>query len=220
MESSTPREFVAGIGLLVDPVRRRLYDFVAEQVDPVAREEAAMGAKTSRTLAAYHLDKLAEAGLLEISYSRHNGRTGPGSGRPAKRYTRAQRETSASFPPRNYSLLAQILADAADTSDETRAALANAAAQQGETLGAQAGDLPAALTAAGYEPSSTDDGDIILRNCPFHQVMQQHTQLVCNLNHAFIEGALVGAGSDPARAELSPCDGRCCVVIHPEKLPR
>lgn len=222
MDADKTQGDVSALGLLADPARRRLYDFVVEQRSPVTREDAAAAAGTSRNLAAYHLDKLAEAGLLDISYARRPGRTGPGSGRPAKRYTRSTRELTVSFPPRNYSLLAHILADAADTAEAgpVRASLTHAAEHAGRALGEQAQDLPTALTAAGYEPADTDAGDVILRNCPFHSIVQDHTELVCALNHAVIRGTLAGTGDDPDRAELDPCDGRCCVIIRPATDPR
>lgn len=210
--------FLAEFGMLADPIRRKLYDVVSNQDAPVSRESAAKAAGISRTLAAYHLDKLAEIGLLDISYARRDGRTGPGAGRPAKRYTRSQREISVSLPPRNYNLLARILADAvaADTSGSIRTTLTKVAEREGVTVGTQTSDLMAALTATGYEPVIAESGDIILRNCPFHQVVQQHAALVCELNCAFIHGTLAGAGADPARAELSPRLGRCCMTIHAE----
>lgn len=230
MDTDRATEDVAGLGLLTDPARRSLYDFVAEQRSAVTREEAAAATGISRYLAAYHLDKLADAGLLDVSYARKAGRTGPGSGRPAKQYTRSARELAVSFPPRNYSLLAHILADAADdaaSADEAaganiagapnpvRLSLAHAAEHAGRRLGEQAADLTTALTAAGYEPAETDTGTVILNNCPFHAIVEDHTDLVCSLNHAVIRGTLTGTGDDPDRAELDPCDGRCCVTIAP-----
>jgi predicted ArsR family transcriptional regulator len=218
METGASRGDLAELGLLADAARRKLYEFLTEQHDPVTRDEAAAAIGISRTLAAYHLDRLAQGGLLDVSYARTSGRTGPGSGRPSKRYARAQREIAVSLPPRNYSLLAHILTDAADAADSValRAALTAAAEQSGRTLGSQSSDLPAALSTAGYEPVTAVNGDIVLRNCPFHSVVQDHQDLVCTLNSAFIRGALAGAGDEPDRAELAPCEGRCCVVVHPE----
>ena len=69
---------------LDDPVRRSLYLYVTRQADPVSRDAAAEGTGASRENAAFHLDKLVEAGLLEASYMRLGGRTGPGAGRPSK----------------------------------------------------------------------------------------------------------------------------------------
>ncbi|MGN8025566.1 helix-turn-helix transcriptional regulator [Microbacterium sp. 22242] len=222
MNAPTPRGDLGDVGLLADQMRRRLYDFVSAQPHPVTREAAADATGISRTLAAYHLDKLAHAGLLTVSRARVNGRTGPGAGRPAKHYARSPRELTVTLPPRNYSLLAQILATAADadSSERFRAALTAAAETEGRALGQAGSDIPSALSAAGYEPEVTADDDLILRNCPFHSVMADHRGLVCTLNRAFIGGALEGSGDDPARAELAPGDGRCCVIVHPEPVGR
>src|SRR5215218_6815979 len=104
---------VAAVGLLDDPVRRRLYDHVAMSGRPVGRDEAAKAAGIARTLAAYHLDKLADAGLLTVTFERRSGRGGPGAGRPAKLYTRSARDVAVSVPPRDYGLAARLLAEAA-----------------------------------------------------------------------------------------------------------
>src|ERR1051325_8562486 len=80
------------LSLLGDPTRRLLYEFVAQSNRPLSRDECARGAAIDRSLAAYHLDKLVERGLLQASFARPAGRTGPGAGRPAKLYRRADRE--------------------------------------------------------------------------------------------------------------------------------
>ena len=49
---------LAGLASLDDPVRRRLYEYVSDAGRPVSREEAAEAAGRTRTLGAYHLDKL------------------------------------------------------------------------------------------------------------------------------------------------------------------
>ena len=74
---------ISGLSSLNDPVRRRLYEYVGTRDEPVARDDAATAVGISRTLAAYHLDKLADVGLLATSYARAAGRGGPGAGRPA-----------------------------------------------------------------------------------------------------------------------------------------
>ena len=82
MSISRPGDLAALTGLshLDDPLRRQLYEYVFESDGPVSREQAAAAASIGRTLAAYHLDKLAEAGLLTVSYQRPAGRGGPGPG--------------------------------------------------------------------------------------------------------------------------------------------
>lgn len=211
---------LSGLSALTDPVRRQLYEHVAAQDRPVRRDDAAEAAGVSRTLAAYHLDRLAEAGLLVTSYARPEGQGGPGAGRPAKLYQRARDEVSVTIPPRTYALVAQLLADAvaSDQPGEVRTAVMAAAESEGRKAAGEDAGLLEALEQRGYEPVVTGDGDVGLRNCPFHQLAQRHVQLVCGLNHALLRGVLAGRGEDPDRAELAPRAGRCCVIIHPVAL--
>src|SRR5262252_10615345 len=207
---------LAGLASLDDPVRRRLYEYVSDAGRPVSREEAAEAAGITRTLAAYHLDKLAGAGLLATTYRRPAGRAGPGAGRPAKLYQQAERELSVSVPPREYELLARLLAEAAesDTTGRVRSTLSGVAWSVGRQAGTEAGgDLATALHGCGYQPHATPDGGIELRNCPFHQLAQEHRDLVCGLNLSLIEGVISGSARPRARAVLSPAPGRCCVVV-------
>src|SRR5574340_288999 len=83
---------IAGISTLDEPVRRDLYLYVAEREAAVGRDEAAEAVGVSRALAAFHLDKLVEAGLLEVEFRRLTGRSGPGAGLPAKLYRRSARQ--------------------------------------------------------------------------------------------------------------------------------
>lgn len=213
-----PREDeLARLAALDEPVRRRLFAYVRSSSEPVSREEAAEAVGISRSLAAYHLDKLAEQDLLTISYRRAEGRTGPGAGRPAKLYV-AQGEVSVSVPPRDYELAADLLAEAAETSDEARAALDSVAARAGRRMGeglgeGRKGSLDEALAARGYEPFEDEAGVIRLRNCPFHRLAEQHRDVVCGMNQAYLEGLLDGLERTDVRASLEPEPGRCCVAI-------
>lgn len=208
---------LAALITLADPMRRRLYDYVAGRDGPVRRDEAAASVGISRTLAAYHLDRLAEAGLLATSYARRDGQGGPGAGRPAKCYERARDEVTVTLPPRSYELLARLLIDAVgtDTTGQVTTALMAAAEAEGRAAGADGVDLMTALRSAAYEPVETATGTIQLRNCPFRQLAHHQTSLVCGLNHALVRGVVAGCGHDPGRAELAPQPGSCCVVIRP-----
>ncbi|CAG7635647.1 helix-turn-helix domain-containing protein [Rhodococcus opacus] len=218
---STPRSaapaVLAALSNLDDPLRRRLYEYVTESDAPVSREQAAAAVDVGRTLAAYHLDKLADADLVTVSYQRPAGRGGPGAGRPAKLYTRATTEMTVSVPPRDYELLARLLVSSVeqDTSGAVRAAVNEAALDAGKRAAADTGgDLLAALRGCGYLPHVDDDGRIDLRNCPFHLVARDHLDVVCGLNLRFVEGAIAGSTQRDAHAELDPRPDRCCVVVH------
>ena len=217
---------LASLSSLDDPLRHRLYEVVTSQPGPVSRDEAASAAGISRALAVYHLDKLVESGLLTASYQRPPGRSGPGAGRPAKMYARSDREFAVTVPPREYELAARLLVQAveADPSDRSRTALAEAARRLGTELGSAfrpaAGDPDAArrdvkgvLTQQGYEPCCGADGVIRLRNCPFHQLAEQHREVVCGMNLALVEGLVEGLGADGWHPALDPRPGQCCVAI-------
>ena len=204
---------IEAIGALHDPLRQRLYEFVAAQGRDVSRHEAAEACGIQRTLAAFHLDKLVEAGLLETSYRRLSGRAGPGAGRPAKLYRRTTVEHLVSVPPRAYDLASSVLAEALERAGADRE-LAAAAHQAGHAIGASASDEPLGdvLRRQGYEPYD-DNGEVRLRNCPFHQIAERFPPLVCGMNLALCEGVLAGMGVADRRARLDPHPGECCVVI-------
>jgi predicted ArsR family transcriptional regulator len=219
---------LAGLG---DPIRRALYRYVADRGVPVSRDEAAQAAGISRPLAAYHLDKLVDDGLLEPRYHRRGRRRGPGAGRPAKHYVRADRPLELSLPARDYAALAELLAGAfeADRSGAAKAALNRAAAALGAELGPEAAGRTApdgdpdqvlaavrqVLAARGYEPYQDPDGTIRLRNCPFDRIAARHRELVCGANHAMLQALTHQVDGDPptVRAVLDPQPGRCCVTL-------
>jgi predicted ArsR family transcriptional regulator len=216
-----PLEPVGALSALGDPTRRSAYDYVSAQAGPVGRDEVATALGIGRTLAAYHLDRLAKEGLLAVAYARRSGRTGPGAGRPAKLYERADAELTVSIPPRDYGLAAQLLAHAAaqDEQGGTRRALRDAAESLGSEIAATATDprdLDRLLRERGYEPYEDDAGAIRLRNCPFHAVAQSHPEVVCDMNLALL-GGLVAGLEGKAQAVLEPGAGRCCVAIKPKR---
>jgi predicted ArsR family transcriptional regulator len=216
---------VAGLG---EPQRRALYRYVSGNRLAVSREEAARAVGIGRPLAAYHLDRLVDDGLLEVSYGRRTGRRGPGAGRPAKLYRRSSRVVELSLPARDYALLARLLARAieADPSGAARSALRSAARDLGGQLvtdepahaprdgGTLLDRLRRVLAGTGYEPDDGTAGTIRLRNCPFDRLAAEHRDVVCEANQAMLEGLvdrLGGTGS--VRAVLDPQPGSCCVAL-------
>jgi predicted ArsR family transcriptional regulator len=219
---------VAGVGALVEPARRALYLYVAEQSEPVSREQAASACDLPLHSAKFHLDRLVAEGLLEVSYARLTGRTGPGAGRTAKLYQRSGREVAVSLPERRYDLAGDILAEAIDRTgpDGTGvlAAVVDVAEARGRAMAAEEDVPPGSdqdrttqvLARHGYEPRSVDDG-VCLANCPFDRLAKEHTQLVCSMNLALVGGLLTGLGCDSLEAVLDPQPGLCCVKAHPRQ---
>jgi predicted ArsR family transcriptional regulator len=222
---------LAAVSSLDDPVRARLYDVVSASSAAMGRDEAAVAAGIGRPLAAYHLDKLVELGLLTATYQRPGDRTGPGAGRPAKLYARSGREFAVTVPPREYELAARLLAAAvqSDTSGQSSAAVRDAAQRYGAglasgdqataTAGPVSHGVQTALRQHGFEPWRAADGAVRLRNCPFHQLAAAHRDLVCGMNLALIDGLIEGFGASDLHPELDPQPGRCCVVIIDDSLP-
>jgi predicted ArsR family transcriptional regulator len=221
---------VAGVAALNDPVRRALYLFVANSAEAVSREQAAAAAGVQKALAAFHLDKLAEEGLLEFEFKRLTGRTGPGAGRPAKLYRRSSRQIDLSLPPREYDLAGMLLAGAIEAAEgskrSVRAELERSALAFGRTMGeqakAEAGTraskakqreaLLGVLRQYGFQPRVVGR-DVVLANCPFHALSQQFTDLVCGMNLHLLEGvrSVLDLGERELQPRLEPEPGQCCV---------
>ena len=87
-------ERVVGIAALADPIRRDLYLYVSGQPAPVSRDQASDALGIARHTAKFHLDRLADEGLLDTSFKRLTERRGPGAGRPTKLYARSSRQLS------------------------------------------------------------------------------------------------------------------------------
>jgi predicted ArsR family transcriptional regulator len=206
---------------LSDPIRRALYAHVAGAAAGVDRDEAAAAVGIGRPLAAFHLDRLAASGLLEVEYHRRSGRSGPGAGRPAKFYRRARVETSVSLPPRHYDEAAEILAEGVERSESARTEALAAARRRGHELteavpGRDRDSLVQALAARGYEPFETDDGGIALRNCPFDRLASDHRELTCSLNLALLSSAADDFDEAGLRPHAVPPLGTCCVALRPD----
>lgn len=197
------------VASLVEPVRRALYEHVAASAESVSRDDAAEAVGVSRQVAAYHLDRLSDDGLLDVEFRRLSGRAGPGAGRPSKLYRRSGQVYDVSVPPRRYELAARILLDAAREGHLDTAALTEVARRTGREIGS--GGLEAALAGTGYEPT-VEDGETRFRNCPFHALQERDRETTCGLNLALVEGMVEGSGSQ-VTAVLAPEQGYCCVRL-------
>ncbi len=233
MESPSDLERrIAGIAALDQPIRRDLYRLLSAADGWTSRDAAAAALGIARSVAAFHLDKLADAGVVEFRFERTSGRTGPGAGRPAKLYRPSQDEMAASIPDRHYDLAGSLLATAVAESTRTGAPVADclrtAARTAGELLGAEAADavrtagraadrsqaVVDVLARHGYEPELGGGEEIALGNCPFHRLAEAHRELVCGMNLDFLSGLLDGMGPAPElAARLAPAPGYCCVRI-------
>ena len=219
---------LAAVAMLADRVRRSLFDVVRRSSAAVTREEAAEAVGVSRNLAAFHLDKLVAAGLLEAAPSPH------GSGRPGRRprcYAPADTDVAISIPPRKPTLLAQLLLAAMVEAEEGASPVDTAdrvARRRGRALGAaeRAARRPGRLGAEralsllmvvlgshGYDPVRGEGVAAQFRSCPFHPMARDAPEIVCRLHHSYLTGLLEGLQAEAVEPVLAPGTGGCCVEL-------
>ena len=219
---------IRAVAALDEPSRRGMYEFIRGARRPVTRDEAAAAVGISRKLAAFHLDKLVEAGVLRAGSARA-GRVG----RAPKVYEPSDVDIRVSIPERQHDVLAGILVDTVlseGTDERATDAAVRVAHAHGESVGAEerARTRPGrlgverALTLAagvlarhGFEPTRVTPACLRLRNCPFHPLAAKAPDLVCAINHAFLSGILTGLNATAVRALLEPRAGECCVELRP-----
>jgi predicted ArsR family transcriptional regulator len=220
---------IRAIAALDDDLRWGMYEFIRAARRPVTRDEAAAAVGISRKLAAFHLDKLVDAGALRAHYEQASGTRRVG--RVPKVYEPSPLDIRVSLPRRSHDLLASILMDAVageDSGESARDAVRRVARVRGEQAGAaerersrpgrlgpeRALSLASRLLAErGFEPDRESPGCLRLRNCPFHPLAATAPDLVCGLNHAFISGMVDGLKAPGVDAVLDPRAGECCVEL-------
>jgi len=230
IESDSLASQIASLRTLDDPTRAAIFFLVARSGDPVARDQAAKALGINRRTAAFHLDKLAEAGLVDVSFKRLTGRTGPGAGRSSKLYRRSARRFNVAVPARNYELLARLLASVIQETHGASAAVLLEA--QAKTFGLAEGAaarqeanprssrkqlldlLVDELNRLGFEPYAEGGGTLRLRNCPYHDMARENTDFVCSMNLALLQGVIEGLGVAGVSAALEQREGMCCVAFH------
>lgn len=234
---------VSDVGALAEPARRALYLFVVAQPEPVSRDQAAVGVDLPRHTAKFHLDRLVDAGLLETEFRRLSGRRGPGAGRPAKLYRRADRQVTVNLPERQYELAGQILADAiADASTsggQVRESVSRAAAEAGKSIVVAAlAAEPAAQTSgppsgqpSGPTPGPTPghrslidvlavhgyeprrEGDVVVLANCPFHCLAERHTELVCTMNHELITAAADALGEPVEVRLDPAPGRCCVTL-------
>lgn len=224
-----PDPAIKAVAALSDDTRRGMYVYIRAARHPVTRDEAAASVGISRKLAAFHLDKLVDAGLLRAHFESNGGLRKVG--RAPKVYEPSNTDIAVTIPQRQHDVLADILIDAVlteATDENARDAALRVAGERGENMGAEEraqaspGRLGAeralTLTQAmlakhGFEPTRETPTCVRLRNCPFHPLAVKAPDLVCGINHTFLRGVLAGLDATSVRAVLAPRSGECCVEL-------
>lgn len=208
---------LSAIASLGDTKRRQLYDYVSSSEAATGRDDAAEALGIARSTASFHLDRLVQDGLLAVEFQKPAGKTGPGSGRPAKMYRAVVGEVGASVPDRNYDLAGELMAaaieDSAQSNGEVRDVLLATSYRRGMELASGDSTLEDFLADQGYAPRPDGRGGFILLNCPFHRLSARHPEVVCAMNGAFLRGAAAGCGESEERITGNQTAGQCCAKI-------
>ncbi|WP_163162269.1 helix-turn-helix domain-containing protein [Arthrobacter sp. Alg241-R88] len=210
---------MAALASLGDEKRRQLFELVAASPGAVGRDEVAGATGIPRSTVSFHLDRLVQDGLLAVEFHKPPGKSGPGSGRPAKMYRPVAGEIGASVPDRNYDLAGELMAAAIERSttggESVGESLPAESFRKGCSLAETSETLEDFLVQSGYRPEPDGDGGFLLPNCPFHRLSDGHPGVVCTMNGAFLRGA--ASRFDASSDRVAPADlpGHCCARIMP-----
>jgi predicted ArsR family transcriptional regulator len=231
--AGVPEGAVGAVAALNDPVRRALFDAVRRAPGALSREEAGAAVGVSRKLAAFHLDKLVDVGLLALDIPPEPAAPRSGRvGRRPKRYRPADTAVQISIPPRRVNLLADMLLEGirrAREGDDPIAATLRVARERGAGVGHRERPqrarrlsaeralsvLHAVLERLGYEPTRHGTGPVQFGSCPFHPMSADSPDLVCGIHHAYVSGLVEGLELTSVEAALAPGSGGCCVELRP-----
>jgi predicted ArsR family transcriptional regulator len=155
-----------------------------------------------------HLDRLAEAGLVTRAAQ---PRTGPG--RP--RWLYSARPVEPAPEAEGYRALAALLAGRLETtSDRPDADAAAAGRAWGRTLmpdeespdpAEATGRLVGLMDRLGFAPTQpVPGGPVELRRCPFRDVAEAHSRVVCGVHLGLMQGALQRLGAPLEATRLEP----------------
>lgn len=204
---------------LGDETRYSMYHELAASTRPISATELADRLGLHTNTVRLHLERLREAGLVEVE-AVHRGRVG----RPQHVYSLAAGAPGLGFDPPSYTLLAGLLAALA----ERVGADGDEATVIGESWGREAAKrtrsrscakaLLGELERLGFGPAAENDGrdiSIAFLHCPFRELAEAYPELVCNLHRGICCGVVdaIGGGSvedfatlydrDPCRVTVS-----------------
>jgi predicted ArsR family transcriptional regulator len=206
------------------PELRAALLFVRGSPSPVTADDAAAALGVHRTVARARLERLHRAGLLETSFARLSGRSGPGAGRPAKHYSSAPELEALEFPPRHLaSAVARLLDELPSEGRED--ALRHAGEEFGRELAREAALRPCARVDEGLEAVCAAvrslgfhaavervDGDAALIStptCPLRPLVAERLE-VAFMDRGMWAG-LVERGVSGVRAETVECETHSCL---------
>lgn len=177
---------------------------------PLSVPEVANAVDVHVNTARFHLDGLVDEGLAERTREPRDTR-----GRPRILYT------SEGAPPgaKSYELLAEMLTGLVSTLEDAGSATVELGKMWGRHLIERPAPseridarealvrLESLLEKIGFQPEadpSGEDFEVRLRHCPFRDVAQKHSDVVCAIHLGLMQGALDELGAPIAATSLEP----------------
>jgi predicted ArsR family transcriptional regulator len=208
---------------LADDTRYRLYRYLRLSGRPVSVRELSTRLSLHPNSLRPQLRRLEEVGLVTSEPQR-----GAAVGRPLTLYAAVDKEERAG---RDYRLLADVLSGVVTGRRQQERAKELArdwggyvAAKTSPKPGARRGagpDLAAlqrALADAGFDPRfhrrSAKAVQVVLRDCPFKDMLEDNADLVCGIHRGLLEGILTASRPPLTLHDLEPAiDGSPCRLI-------
>jgi predicted ArsR family transcriptional regulator len=198
--------------------------YVRGSATPVTADDAAAALDVHRSVARGRLERLVRAGVVQTSFARRSGRTGPGAGRPAKLYFAAPEAEALEFPPRHLPALIARLLDEVPADDRERA-LTTAGERFGRDL-ANAADLRrtrhvtdglehvcAAVRSLGFQAAldrvDANTAVITTPTCPLRPLVMERPEAA--LIDRGMWAGLVECGIRGVQAESVECETHACL---------
>jgi predicted ArsR family transcriptional regulator len=207
--------------------------YVRGSSEPVTADDAAEVLGVHRSVARGRLERLLSAGLLEMSFARRSGRTGPGAGRPAKLYSPAPEAQALEVPPRHLPELVARLLDQVPAEGHEQA-LRSAGEDFGRDLARAAGLRPRARVTDGLERVCAavrslgfhavldrvegDTAVISTPTCPLRPLVTERPEAALidrGMWAGLVEKGLKGVRAESVECETHSCldGGESCAVI-------
>ena len=204
---------------LGDNTRYAIYLELARSPRPLSTTEMATSLGLHVNTVRPHLERMRDAGLLEVFVDARGG-----VGRPQHRYSLAADAPSLGLEPPVFPLATRLLlrvaAEAGAGSDEA----IETGRDQGRDDGARslqrearpcAAALVERLATLGFDPAvvETDEGvTVAFTHCPFRELAEANPDLVCGLHRGLVEGFVEAFGGDTevgqfrSLVDRTPCE--------------
>jgi predicted ArsR family transcriptional regulator len=228
---SVPPDRLAAAG---DPQLRRILLYTRRRRDPFTAAEAAADLAIHRNVARSRLDRLVEAGFLDVSLERRGPRRGPGAGRPAKVYRVAPEVEGVEFPDRRMGELIGLLVEKVPARTRS-SALREVGQDFGRELATAAGLAPArsvrrglerlcdALGSLGFQVSLVSlqgaEAELVSPTCPLRPLVVQYpetTGIDCGMWAGLVERGVPDVVADHVYCETPRCqsgDDSCQILL-------